>query len=259
MCTEDHSDQAFERIRRLLRLVLWWHCRRGRRADLGGRWIVVGDDVVKSGDRRRGCKDWSEYHERSLRAQGYTPGLYAFCDASNMFVTMSRLSAGPSSGGAGASVFSPAEPLLRSARSFSSSFSSAAFQVPRGPLALPRYASASPFVTIPRTPVPLILSASLIPCSCSRRSTLGKSGRELEGSPCEGRCAGTEGGAPDLSELVEGEAEVEVGSGLGEDSAFGCEGWESSCGTSRLEMSSPSSASKAMVLPTGMFFVPSAA
>ena len=33
----------------------------------------------------------------------------------------------------------------------------------------------------------------------------------------------------------------------------------SSAGASRLEMSSPSSARRAMVLPTGMFFVPSGA
>ena len=49
--------------------------------------------------------------------------------------------------------------------------------VPSGFDAFPRNASTSPLVNIPRTPVPLILSASVMPFSTSKRRTDGKSGR----------------------------------------------------------------------------------
>jgi hypothetical protein len=56
-------------------------------------------------------------------------------------------------------------------------------KVPRGPEALPKNASTSPFVNIPLTPVPLILSAFVMLFSAKRRCTDGKRGRECCGGP----------------------------------------------------------------------------
>lgn len=122
--------------------------------------------------------------------------------------------------------------------------------VPRGPDALPRYVRTSPFVNIPRTPVPFIDCGSLTPNSWSRRYTEGNSGLEwnkgVDGYNCEGRdgtaiSAGVGGSG--------GGGEEEVAACLGvRFSSFG--GW-------RFEMSSPSSARSAMIFPTGTFLAPS--
>jgi hypothetical protein len=52
--------------------------------------------------------------------------------------------------------------------------------VPQGEEAFPIWASTSPFLSIPRTPVPLRISLSTA-FSCRRRRTEGKSGRVWEG------------------------------------------------------------------------------
>lgn len=51
-------------------------------------------------------------------------------------------------------------------------------KVPSGFDALPRKVKTSPLVSIPRTPVPLIVSKFVTVCSKSRRCTEGKRGRE---------------------------------------------------------------------------------
>ena len=121
----------------------------------------------------------------------------------------------------------------------------AGLNVPVGFEALPRNVSTSPLVNIPRTPVPLIFSGSETLCSRSKRATDGKSGRE-----CDTWCVafGVEAGVGanwvvDACSCLEAVTEPE-GSGP-------------SSGTSILEISSPSSARRAMAFPTGMFFCPS--
>jgi hypothetical protein len=130
-------------------------------------------------------------------------------------------------------------------------FTSSLVYDPSGPEASPRCASTSPFVSIPRTPVPLIDDASAIPCACRRCNTEGKSGRACEGCvPC-------------VSGVGVEELREDDGVGEGEEDAstelvlLEVEAVLSSFGISRFEMSSPSSARSAMSLPTGTFLLPS--
>jgi hypothetical protein len=117
--------------------------------------------------------------------------------------------------------------------------------------AFPRYARTSPLVSIPRTPVPLMTPASVIPPSLSRRIT--------EGSKCL-ECVGWCGCPSDCWIGWGVEAVGDGGGGETEEAAeeSGLEGATGS-GASRLDMSSPSSARSAMTLPTGTFLVPSGA
>ena len=117
-------------------------------------------------------------------------------------------------------------------------------KVPRGLEVLPRNVSTSPLVIIPRIPDPLILSMSVMLCSWRSLDTEGNRGLEcVVGNICKCTSWDWDG----CVTVSDGEG------GLG--TSFG--GAVSSLGTSRLEMSSPSSASKAMVFPTGTFLVPS--
>lgn len=96
-----------------------------------------------------------------------------------------------------------------------------------------------------------------MPFSVRRRKTDGKSGREEDGSPWCGRTGGVDDDAPVLSGTAEGRGAL---SALLEDASAGFgDAASSSLGASRFAISSPSSASSAMVLPTGMFLAPSAA
>ena len=110
--------------------------------------------------------------------------------------------------------------------------------VPVGPDAFPKYARTSPLVSMPRIPVPFIASGLLILCSTSNRWTEGNKGRECVGSTWETGPGG------------------EVGCGV---ATGGLEAWgagDVSSGASKLVISSPSSARRAIVLPTGTFLLP---
>jgi len=106
----------------------------------------------------------------------------------------------------------------------------------------------SPLVSIPRMPVPLILSTESTLCSWSNRITDGNNGRECSMRLCGGGGVDVEGVGADSDFGVVGSdgADCWVGSGF-----------TSSTGGWRFEISSPSSASRAMTLPTGTFLVPS--
>lgn len=117
--------------------------------------------------------------------------------------------------------------------------------------ALPKYARTSPFVSIPRTPVPLMTSGFEMLCSISKRWTEGKSGRECDGGD-EWEWEGSFGGVSEIGCDFASDVSRLAGSWGAAAAGFG-----DSLGASRLEMSSPSSARRAMTLPTGTFFEPS--
>lgn len=129
--------------------------------------------------------------------------------------------------------------------------------VPRGFEVRPRNVSTSPFVSIPLTPVPVILSAWVMLFSSRSLCTDGKRGRECSGGASECASADWGGAGSDVKRPLG----LGVGGGVDEltSACLGGGGAASSLGISRLDMSSPSSARRAMVLPMGTPLVPSGA